>query len=118
MGRTRLQHNGTDVEVDAGEVARATFTFTDYDNILLVTSSFESLTMTLRHAADGSVINSRDGTDILNASNGTVTDVSSAAVLHLILDENDNANISNVEAVEERWLDLSLIHISEPTRPY
>lgn len=74
-----------------------TTTLTDRNGDAIAPAQVSSLTLTL-YLANGTIINSRDAQDILNANGGSLTD---AGVLEIDLGPNDNAIVgTNVRGKE------------------
>lgn len=82
--------SGATVYVVRGSSAVVTATFSDATGVDLAVASIESLKATLTNAEDGSVINGRARTSILNANGGSLSQVDGAAVLTLKLQPEDN----------------------------
>jgi hypothetical protein len=99
--------DGQVVQVDEGESANVTATFADLDNATLAKASIDTMTATLVNAVDGTVINSVQDLDILDANNATVT---AGGVLTMRLQPADNPIVSTtlaVNATESHYLTVA-----------
>lgn len=67
------------VRIDAGTTGEARYTLRDNDGAVIPVASLSTLTMTLRDAKSGSIVNSRSAQDVLN-TNGVTVDSSGALV--------------------------------------
>ncbi|NNE62345.1 MAG: hypothetical protein HKN35_15745 [Woeseia sp.] len=104
-----LQSDGSELYVDESESCNITNTLYDATGVALATASILTLTATLKNASDGAIINSINGTDVLNAGKGVVADnADGEAVLTLRLEPADNAVITetDTETLESHYLML------------
>ena len=101
---------GSAVSVDEGESCIITATLYDATGEVLAKAAISTLTVSLINEADGSIINSREDQDILDANGGTV---STPGVVTLKLQPADNVMVDtsgsekevHVVAFEWTWTD-------------
>ena len=67
------------VRIDAGTTGEARYTLRDNDGAVIPSASLSTLTLTLRDAKSGSIVNSRNAQDVLN-TNGVTVNSSGALV--------------------------------------
>ncbi len=101
MGVTVLTTGET--SVNDGESAKITATLYDTENASLAKAAINTLTLTIQDE-DGSVINSRNGTDILDANGGTLA---TDGTLTLKLTAADNAFQSSDKTRERHFVELA-----------
>ena len=105
MSRELLKDSAGNVKhIDAKESAVITAVLKDVDGQSVSKAVLQSLTLTIVNAEDGTVLNNRDGQDILDANNGSVTD---QGVVTIKLQPSDNAVCgASMNEVEEHYATL------------
>ena len=93
MPATRLQDNGVDVVVQAGETLEVTATFEDTDGTQLTEAQLSAVNVTLFDRIAKTAINSRNGQNVMDANDGVLA---TDGTLTLTLDADDNTTASGV----------------------
>jgi len=74
-----------------------TTTLTDENGVAIPSGSIDTLTLTLSNVDDGTIVNSRDGQDVLNLNNVTVT---SGGLLTYTIQPLDTVIVDNTKDYE------------------
>jgi hypothetical protein len=87
-----------DTIINEGSTAKYTATLQDDAGAVLALTDVSALTLTLANVADGTIINSRDGQNVLNANNVTIDET--GGLLTYILQPLDTAIQDQDESYE------------------